>query len=195
MGNGLGTNGLRYADAGSPTAPIRDPRVANTPKFLSYDPSTPYPNPNKYSSGGAPVVLGSGIEARLIEAEAALQANDIPGWKAALNDLRANASSPAIPALQNDSTTNASATLRAAVMFRERAFWLYGTGHRLGDLRRLVRQYHQSIQSTFPIGQLFPSNSASAYNALFYVDQPNLVPPRAEQNANPNYVGCQNRDA
>ena len=30
---------------------------------------------------------------------------------------------------------------REDLMFRERAFWLFGTGHRLGDMRRMIRQY------------------------------------------------------
>ena len=37
-------------------------------------------------------------------------------------------------------------------MFRERAFWLYLSGHRLGDLRRMVRQYGRSADAVFPGG-------------------------------------------
>ena len=41
---------------------------------------------------------------------------------------------------------------RVDLMFCERAFWLYLSGHRLGDLRRLVRQYSRSADAVFPGG-------------------------------------------
>ena len=37
-------------------------------------------------------------------------------------------------------------------MFRERAFWLFATGHRMGDMRRLLRQYGRSQNDTYPVG-------------------------------------------
>jgi len=46
--------------------------------------------------------------------------------------------------------------LQIDVMFRERAFWLYGTGTRLGDLRRLIRQYNRDQSIVFPIGPYEP---------------------------------------
>jgi hypothetical protein len=75
-------------------------------------------------------------------------------------------------------------------MFRERAFWLYGTGHRMGDMRRLIRQYHRTIQQTFPQGLM----SASQGTPLFYTSNAVFVPPSEELANNPNYHGCLNRD-
>ena len=36
------------------------------------------------------------------------------------------------------------------MLFRERAFWMYLTGHRLGDMRRLIRQYGRAGQHRVP---------------------------------------------
>jgi hypothetical protein len=164
-----GTNGLDFASS-------NDTRLALTNGL-----------PTKFADIDAPVTLADGVEARLIEAEAKLQANDIAGWAGTLNDLRATAG---IAALTTDSTTTASATLRQNVMFRERAFWLFGTGHREGDLRRLIRQYGRNVTTVYPIGTSTsiapPINS---YSTLVVVD-----PPNSEQ-SNPYYKGCLNHDA
>jgi hypothetical protein len=189
--NRAGGNGLAYVEAGDTTGGrMADPRV----KWFGM--SSPYTGEvflisSKYPSSDTPVTLADGIEARLIQAEAALQANDIPTWADILNTLRETAITPAIPDLTADSTTTASDTLRQNVMFRERAFWLYGTGHRLGDMRRLVRQYHRSLSSVFPTGKLAPNDPS---NTLFYSSRPNFAPPAAEIDKNPNYGGCLDRD-
>ena len=131
----------------------------------------------KYTTATAPVTIASGIEARLIEAEAALHNNDVPGWAAILNTLRATAISPAIPALTADSTTTASPDMRLDVTFRERAFWLYATGHRQGDLRRLVHVYGRDPQATYPVGPTY---------GIDFVAQPAAT----EASLNPLYHGC-----
>ena len=41
------------------------------------------------------------------------------------------------------------------MLFEERARWLFGTAHRLGDLRRLVRQYGFGQEQVFPSGSFF----------------------------------------
>ena len=41
---------------------------------------------------------------------------------------------------------------RVRMLFGERARWLFGTGQRLGDLRRLVRQYGYDQSAVFPTG-------------------------------------------
>jgi starch-binding outer membrane protein, SusD/RagB family len=38
------------------------------------------------------------------------------------------------------------------LLFRERAFWMFSTGHRMGDLRRLLRQYGRAEHKTYPTG-------------------------------------------
>jgi hypothetical protein len=92
--------------------------------------------------------------------------------------------------LNNDSTTLASDDLREDVMFRERAFWLYGTGHRFGDMRRLVRQYTRPHQVVFPIGY----RSFPRLQSFLYSEWPNLALPQEEKQGNPLFRGCLNRD-
>lgn len=170
VGDHEGANGLDFASS-------NDVRMALTNGL-----------PSKFSAEDAPVSLADGIEARLIDAEAKLQANKVPEWRDALNALRTTAE---IPALPDDSTINASATVRQNVMFRERAFWLFGTGHRQGDLRRLIRQYGRLVSAVYPMGThaVIPG-PFNLYSSIVVVD-----PPPSEAQYNPHYQGCLNHDA
>jgi len=132
---------------GMPFVSAQDPRVGT----LYYQ--TRYSNPadslydqTKYGLND-PMIIASGLEAQLIQAEAALNAGDISGWLGILNALRANVT-PAMTALTDPGTTNS----RVDLMYSERAFWLYLTAHRLGDLRRLIRNYGRAPESVFPTG-------------------------------------------
>jgi len=125
---------------------------------------------NNYFTLEADVPLASGVEARLIEAEAALQAGDPVTMMNRLNTLRASAAT-LIPGLHTTQQQVFPFTLdplvdpgiglltpaemfeaRRALLFRERALWLYNTGHRQGDLRRLVRDYGFTSSQVFPSG-------------------------------------------
>jgi hypothetical protein len=124
----------------------------------------------RYIDQNSDVPLASGVEARLIEAEAQLAANPNDGaWLVTLNALRAQAGT-LIPTLYPAITDALKATFpqtlapltdpgtqaaRVDLLFRERALWMYMTGHRLGDLRRLVRQYGRSQETVFPTGTYF----------------------------------------
>ena len=138
-----------------------------------------------------PVV--NALDARLIEAEAELKANDIPGMMAILNALRATPprlgevqpTAAQLPALATPATQEAAVSL----FFREKAFWQFGRGHRLGDLRRLVRQYGRSPDNVFPVGE--------HYRGGAYGPDMNLPVPQAEEN-NPvlnNAPACIDRNA
>jgi hypothetical protein len=176
MADREGGNGLNYA-----TSP--DPRVAHII-------ASGRPVPAKYSTGGAPVTLASGIEARLIEAEADLHDGQIATWTDELNDLRESASTSAMTDLTSDSTTDALDSLRVNVMFHERAFWMFGTGHRTGDMRRLIRQYGRLAQNVFPVGI-----QRDLYYPIAYNPAANLQPPKSEYDDNPQFHGCIDRDA
>jgi hypothetical protein len=126
-----------------------------------------------YNSFGSPIVDASGVEARLIEAEAALHAGDVGTWLSKLNALRAGTAG--LTPLSDPGTADAQVDL----MFRERAFWMFGTAHRVGDLRRLVRQYGRAITSTFPTGPYHKDN-------LTRGDQGSIIIPQTEDN-NPKY--------
>ena len=140
-----GTNGLDFRSAADPRTPFTDLGrgfASNTRLF----------GPDKYSDRANPTVLASGIEARLIEAEAALDAGQPGTWLDDLNALRSGSGLGLAP-LADPGTPDA----RVNLMFRERAFWLYATGHRLGDLRRMARSverggYGRDAETVFPTG-------------------------------------------
>jgi hypothetical protein len=138
-----GGSGLDYISAGDPRVQVSQYAVADPPVGSG----EPLYNPAKYANDGAPIVVASGIEARLIEAEAALAGGD-GAWLTILNDLRATQVSPSLPPLADPGTPDA----RLDLLFRERAFWLFATGHRLADMLRLVRLYDRDPAAVFPSG-------------------------------------------
>jgi hypothetical protein len=154
-----GENGMPFVSAD-------DPRVQVVDGGVGFDGSTPLILQTKYPERASPVVLADGIEARYIEAEAAL-ANPVT-FLALLNEARAAAGgSPPLTAADIPATTAG----RVDLLFRERAFSLFLTAHRLGDLRRLVRQYGRAPESVYPTGDYFKGGVyGSDYN--FPIPQP-----------------------
>jgi hypothetical protein len=142
----------------------------------------------KYTSRSANVTAASGIEARLIEAEAQLQAGDATGSLATLNTLRLAPGNPGSGGVSGLAPLADAGTPDARVnqLFKERAYWLWLTAHRLGDLRRLVRQYQRPSESVFPTG-------AYVKGGLYGADV-NFPVPFDEQN-NPKFTGCLDRGA
>ncbi len=142
VANSEGGNGLNFVTAA-------DPRIVTvTLPRGPFDSSIPisWIYTTKWDRSD-PVVIASGIEARLIEAEAALQAGDGVTFLAKINTARQTRVD--LPNITIDPGTLAT---RADLLFRERAFWMFGTGHRLGDLRRLIRQYGRGAETVFPTG-------------------------------------------
>ena len=135
----------------------------------------------KYPFRDSDVILTSGIEARLIEAEAALASGG--GWLAMLNALRADVAS--LMGGQIDDYANAmsdltdptlaplvdpgSAAARVDMLFQERAFWLWGTGTRMGDLRRLINQYSRTEAAVYPSGA-YHKGGEHGSDVVFAVD-------------------------
>ena len=142
VSNGEGGTGLNFRTAADP----RLPTTTSPPK--AFDSSTDFVGQLIWGQFDA-VTVGTGIEARLIEAEAALQAGTVTTFLAKLNEARATRTG--LPALSDPGSTAA----RVDLLFRERAFWLFSTGHRLGDLRRLIRQYGRQQNQVFPTGAHF----------------------------------------
>ncbi len=183
VGTNEGTNGLNYL-----VTPV-DPRVPwIETKNLGFDgTSMNLPRQLKYTSQQAPFILADGIEARLIEAEARLQGgaqSDRDAVFAQLNTLRATGLSTAIAPLAAAPTTQAAAV---DMLFKERAYWLWLTGHRLGDMRRLIRQYQRTAATVFPVGNMLYRPSQT------YGTDVNLVIPFNERN-NPKFNGCLDRN-
>lgn len=183
-------NALPFASANDPRVPVLL-GSAQTPKVAAEDGiTTPLWLGGLWKGQYDPMVLASGIDARLYEAEAALQANDINGMATILNKLRADAALITIgaykmvtmPALPVPTTKDAAINL----LFREKAFWTFGRGQRLPDLRRLVRQYGRADNQVFPTGPYFKGGN--------YGTDENFPIPSQEQ-VNPLFTQCLDRKA
>ena len=199
MTDAEGENGLPFMSSGDPRTAWVDNGVNQHGRQLAY--------PAKYSiAGDGPVVIASGIEARLIEAEAKLHGND-GSWLTILNALRTDgtfdtqqdpddaaatdtlwhAGSGGVPGLAPlEDPVDADA--RLDLVFHERAYWLFLTGTRQGDLRRLIRQYGRQPSHVYPTG-LYPG----AYNT--YGTDVTAPIPGGERISNPLFTGCQGRGA
>jgi len=139
VGERKGINGMPFVSANDPRVPtVYLQGRANNPNDSLFD-------QQKYLSPNTPVIVASGIEARLIEAEAALHQPNPGQMVSILNTLRATVglSDLAVPP-----TVDAQVDL----LYRERAFWLFLTGRRLGDMRRLIKNYGRAANTVFPTG-------------------------------------------
>ncbi len=202
-----GQNGLDFVAA-------HDPRLTlDSTSYTTSDGSGPWYLPKKFEANLSYIPLATGIEARLIEAEAALKAGQTGQWLTNLNTLRNSGctvpgvdSTCALGTGQVPSQTTGLASLsdpgtdsgRVSLMFRERAFWLFGTGTRLGDLRRLIRQYGRDQSTVFPTGPYANGNNGNLPAPIpNYGTDVSLPLPTAYglslggiSETNPNYKGC-----
>jgi hypothetical protein len=168
-----GGNGLNYVSAEDS---IRIPGDSG----IGADNNTETWFPSKYANFDAAIPLADYVEAQLIIAESELRAGGFSAMTQRLSDLRAAGGLD--PSLSTPGTPEAATDL----LFTERAFWLFATGHRLGDMRRLIRQYGRPAETVFPTGDYF--------RGLTYGSDVNLPLPRREEN-NPNVTGCLDRNA
>jgi hypothetical protein len=194
-----GGNGLPYQSDGDTKNAGFDPRVANAVRpdngGHGFDNGIPGGElqfvQQKYPVRSSPVTIADGVEARLIEAEAALQTDPVDAL-AILNALRSNSAlltlrgyaAGSLPPL----TLQATPAAQVDQLFKERAYWLFLTSHRLGDMRRLIRQYNRGAETVFPTGPYFKGGT--------YGSDVNSPVPQREQN-NPNYVpgSCKQNEA
>ncbi len=148
--------------------------------------------PAKYGTGVSRVTVASGLEARLIQAEAALHpgggnalASDPSAMLAILNAIRADSNfTPTI-----DPSTVLTPAAAVDTLFADRAAWLFLDGHRLEDLRRQLRRYKRLFLEVFPVGAyVLPSVTYPSYG--LNVELP--IPPD-ERTINPNFTGCLSR--
>ena len=179
-------NALPFASANDPRVPVQG--ATNNAARKGFDGSTPWVGQLLYGQTDPFPVL-TGIDARLIEAEAKLAAGDYAGMFTILNALRTSAQTigaktiAAMPALVGVPTTKDAAL---AIYFREKAFWQFGRGFRLGDLRRLIRQYGKTQDQVFPVGAWFKGGN--------YGTDVN-IPTNDVELTNPNFKGCIDRNA
>ena len=170
MSDQEGINGLDFVSANDPRVPSLDTGG------LGFDNTTELVLQLKDSTYSSSITVADGIEAGLIQAEAFLAAGNTTSFINTLNSLRTTV--PGLPPL----TLPVTPAARVDLLFRERAFWLYATGHRLGDLRRLIRQYGRAPESTFPTADYHKLG-------ISYLTAVNLPVPQSEQN-NLQYVAA-----
>jgi hypothetical protein len=162
-------------------------------------------SPNKYPTGSTPVRVADGVEAQLIRAEAALMTNPESGeWLSILNTLRATCTTASgctnvagitggttqLPPLADSITP----LKRLQEVMSERAHWLFLTGHRLGDLRRMLRDPYDIAPYNLNASVVYPSGAYAnvSYGGVVtaYGTDVVAIPGRAEQLYNPLYQGC-----
>lgn len=187
VSNNEGTNGLNFATAGDPRLPVclggsAACRAIAVTRSDRDDLTQPFYVQMLWPARDSPMAIIVGQEARMIEAEAQLRAGNAVQALATLNAARTSVAGLA-PLL--DAGSEAA---RVNQLFRERAFWLFNRGHRVGDLRRLIRQHGRAANTVFPTGAWHKGGN--------YGDDVNLPVPFAEAN-NPNVSAtqtCMNRN-
>lgn len=190
-----GGNGLDYISA-------NDPRLSNvTGPDRTFDSALPLLVTRQGIFGQeSDVPIATGIEAKLIIAEALLNAGNTVAWLDTINTLRTDPTlyppieggiavtgqppfvrGPNLTAIPDTFADNRS---RLYTHFRERAFWMFSTGHRLGDMRRLIRLYGAqgfTEANVFPVGPYYKGGDfGSAVN----------MPVPFEESNNPNFTQC-----
>lgn len=177
-------NAIPFGSANDPRVPVDG--AYNVSTRTGFDGSTPFVGQQIWGRED-PIVIVSGIDALLIEAEAELQTDDYVGMMTILNTLRTNPQVlgnfdvPAMAALPVPVTEAAAID----IFFREKAFWQFGRGTRLGDLRRLMRQYGRLEEDVFPEGGFHKTPFA-------FGNDVNL-PVTDNERTNPNFQGCTDR--
>ncbi len=170
------TNALPFVSA-------HDPRVPTTRIGNGFDSVTPYFQQGIWNRDD-PVAIVDGLDGQLIQAEAKLSAGDIGGMTSILNSLRAT---PPTQGIFKPSGTLAplatpgSQSAAMSLFFREKAFWTFGRGQRMGDLRRQMRQYKLPMNQVYEVGAFFKNGQ---YGPLTQFPVPD------SERSNPNFHGC-----
>jgi starch-binding outer membrane protein, SusD/RagB family len=188
--SGEGTNGLNFAIDGAngdPRIQVGYPNSIQT--IIGYDDFTLDTVQQKYPGYGASGVLAGGAEARLIQAEDYLVDGNPGAALSMINQARQDAVVGGMASIPNWPAGITQSEM-IDTLFAERAYDLWLTGHRVGDLRRLVRPtggmtpgYGRDPTTEWPTGTYFKGGSYGTNVALLI--------PRDEDN-NPQYsdAGC-----
>ncbi len=197
-----GINGLAYRSSGDPRT--RAMQRTNSNNVMVWFPV-------KYNTPDSSVfTMASGIEAKLILAEAALADHDPAQMLAVLNALRTNgtftvettplpgggeridtlwhAGIGGVAGLRQIDVLPATPATQRKFLFDERAAWLFLTGNRQGDLRRLVRKYRLDQKDVYPKGQYTVPGYTDVYGTdiSFGLTESEFT--------NPRFTGCQYDD-
>lgn len=127
------------------------------------------------------------------------------GWLTILNTLRTTCTDAAtcptnapagtggvagLPPLSDPGNADSS----VALVFRERAFWLFGQGTRLGDMRRLIKLHNRPVNTVFPSGAYVGGSDPHYPSSIltYGTDVSITLPTEAGGSTwtNPYYKGC-----
>ena len=144
---------------------------------IGFDNDTPLFEQVKYPSWDAEAPLATGVDARLIEAEAALAGGDATEWLSIHNTLRATEGLADLTDPGNDRD-------RWLAHYSEHGRWTYAQGQRLGMARRMMLYYGFSEDEVLPNGTYFKGGA--------YGNDVNWPIPFVETE-NPNFNECTNR--
>lgn len=184
-----GRNGIEWM-ASHPR--LQDPRVPVSTQVRTVGGNaldtvfTAIPRQQKFTGTDLTISFADGIHALMIRAEAQLNnADGAPdAWLNTLNEARRTIG-------LTDTTDPGDWDARVDLLFRERAFWFYLTGTRLGDMRRMVRQYGRSPYDVYPSGiysqQTSLGGSYSQYGEAY------VFSPPENEFMNYQYSGCINK--
>jgi starch-binding outer membrane protein, SusD/RagB family len=181
-------NAIPFASAKDPRVPAVGSATGTSEAGKGFDTQTNFIYQTLYGRTD-PTPIVSGLDARLMEAEIELRADDIAGMMTIVNELRASEqdlgplTSPVMPALATPATKDAAIDL----FFREKAFWTFGRGQRLPDLRRLVRQYGRTQDQVFPQGTFFKTGTPYGTDVNFPITRDELN--------NREFTACIDRNA
>lgn len=174
-----------------PFVSAKDPRVPTTKlSNFGFDGVTPHDGQQVFPAFNSPVPVANYVDAQLILAESQIAQGNAAGI-ATLNALRTGPTNigtvtvSGMTALTDPGTKPAQLQL----LLRERAFWTFGRGERLGDLRRAIRVYQFTPAQVFPgQGSINPRTNSA------YGPDVNLPVPQAETNDG-KFSACSDRNA
>jgi hypothetical protein len=171
-----------------PFATLNDPRLPVTKRTTAGQDGQTFMNVTSVYEQLTPVDIVNGLDARIIEAEKSQRDNDASSFLSILNALRAtppvihSITVAPLPPLTDPGTAEG----RVNLLFREKALWTFSRGQRLGDMRRLIRQYGRAANTVFPVGSHFKGGDFG----------PDLnLPIVTNERNNPNFQGCLDRNA
>ncbi|MGQ0641137.1 MAG: RagB/SusD family nutrient uptake outer membrane protein [Gemmatimonadaceae bacterium] len=151
---------------------VADPRVSVTDaKRVGQDATTPMFLQGKYTGLGSPIPIAKWQEARLIDAEAALDAGNLQTAVSIINQLH-SAAMPPLPSFSSASATE----IRNQLIYERRAELFLESQH-LFDATRYSLPFVPAVGTPFPFG------------GGFYSTQRCFFLPDIERNSNPNLNG------
>jgi hypothetical protein len=173
IANNEGTVGVDFVSANDSRLPTTGGSAAD----LSADGTSGIRLQGVWPSASSSIPLASSIEANLIIAEARSRQGNGAGAGAVINVWRSALGLPLFLDFNNGQAT-------ANIINRDRAFFTWGTGHRLGDLRRRIRPTQTPGSTVFPSGQFAKGGT--------YGEDVNFPIVQTDDN-NPNFRGCLDR--